>query len=152
MDIRIEKGTRQYLNDCEEALLNSELGRKYFTGAGAGKKAVLEGIEQGNLYVALEEKTCVGFFYYIPKGCFHSFPYLHLISVKEGYRKKRIGKILIDFFVNAICAEDKKIFLAVADFNPVAKRFYEKNGFRQVGELPNLYRDDITEFLMMKEK
>lgn len=40
MDIRIEKGTRQYLNDCEEALLNSELGRKYFTGAGAGKKAV----------------------------------------------------------------------------------------------------------------
>lgn len=152
MDIRIEKGTRQYLNDCEEALLNSELGRKYFTGAGAGKKAVPEGIEQGNLYVALEEKTCVGFFYYIPKGCFHSFPYLHLISVKEGYRKKGIGKILIDFFVNAICAEDKKIFLVVADFNPVAKRFYEKNGFRQVGELPNLYRDDITEFLMMKEK
>lgn len=49
MDIRIEKGTRQYLNDCEEALLNSELGRKYFTGAGAGKKAVPEGIEQGNL-------------------------------------------------------------------------------------------------------
>ena len=119
MDIRIEKGTRQYLNDCEEALLNSELGRKYFTGAGAGKKAVPEGIEQGNL---------------------------------QGYRKKGIGKILIDFFVNAICAEDKKIFLAVADFNPVAKRFYEKNGFRQVGELPNLYRDDITEFLMMKEK
>ena len=45
MDIRIEKGTRQYLNDCEEALLKSELGRKYFTGAGAGKKAVPEGIE-----------------------------------------------------------------------------------------------------------
>ena len=30
MDILIEKGTLQYLNDCEQALSDSELGRKYF--------------------------------------------------------------------------------------------------------------------------
>ena len=30
MDIIIEKGSLQYLNDCEEALLDSELGRQYF--------------------------------------------------------------------------------------------------------------------------
>ena len=40
----------------------------------------------------------------------------------------------------------------VADFNPEAKRFYEKNGYRQVGEIPGLYREGITEYIMMKEK
>ena len=39
----------------------------------------------------------------------------------------------------------------VADFNPEAKRFYEKNGYRQVGEIPGLYREGITEYIMMKE-
>jgi ribosomal protein S18 acetylase RimI-like enzyme len=37
------------------------------------------------------------------------------------------------------------------NFNPDEKRFYEKNGCRQVGEIPNLYRDGITEYLMLKE-
>ena len=44
-----------------------------------------------------------------------------------------------------------KFFLVVADFNPDAKRFYENNGYCQVGEIPGLYRDGITEYLMMKK-
>lgn len=152
MEIVIQKGTLQYLNDCEEILLNSQLGRKYFTGEDTGKKAILEGIEQENLYVALIENVCAGFFYYIPKGCFHSFPYLHLIAVKEEYRGRGIGRKLIDFLEEVVCADSGKIFLVVADFNPEAKHFYEKNGYRQVGELPDLYKKGITEYLMMKEK
>lgn len=150
MDIIIEKGALQYLDDCEEALLNSELGRKYFTEEGSGRKAISEGLEQGNLYIALFKNECAGFFYFIPRGCFHSFPYLHLISVKEEYRSKGIGKKLIDFFENVVCIDASKIFLVVADFNPEAKRFYERNGYQQVGELSNLYRKGITEYLMMK--
>lgn len=52
MDIRIEKGSLEYLNDCEETLLNSELGRKYFSNEGSGKKAILERLEQGT-YILL---------------------------------------------------------------------------------------------------
>jgi len=92
MDIRIEKGSLQYLSDCEDALLNSELGKKYFENEGSGKKAILEGLEQGNLYIAINNNECVGFMFYIPKGIFHSFPLLHLISVKKEYRSKGIGK------------------------------------------------------------
>ena len=43
-----------------------------------------------------------------------------------------------------------KIFLVVADYNPEAKRFYERNGYQQLGEIPNLYRPGITEYLMTK--
>jgi len=45
-----------------------------------------------------------------------------------------------------------KIFLVVADFNPEAKRFYENNGYHQVGEIPSLYRQGINEYIMMKGK
>lgn len=152
MEIIIEKGSLQHLNDCEEALLNSELGRRYFTAGGSGRRAVLEGLERGNQYVALSENVCVGFFYFIPEGCFHSFPYLHLISVKEEYRSQGIGKKLMDYFENVVCADYSKTFLLVADFNPEAKSFYERNGYRKVGEIPGLYRKGITEYLMMKEK
>ncbi len=152
MDIRITKGSLEYLNDCEEALLDSELGRKYFASEGSGKKTIQEGLEQGNLHIALINDICVGFLWYLPKGAFHSFPYLHIISIKKDYRSKGIGKNLINFFEEVICADASKIFLVVADFNPDAKRFYEKIGYQQVGTIPNLYRKGITEYLMVKEK
>lgn len=152
MDICFKKGTLEYLNDCEEALINSELGRRYFTNEGSAKKAILEGLEQETLYTALHNDICVGFLFYLPKGAFHSFPYLHLIAVKEEYRGKGIGKKMLDFLEETIFVNNSKIFFVVADFNPDAKRFYEKNGYRQVGEIPDLYRKGITEYLMMKEK
>jgi len=152
MNIRIEKGSMKYLSDCEEALLDSELGRKYFEDEGSGRKAILEGLEQGNLYVAIDNEVCVGFMFYIPNGIFHSFPFLHLISVKKEYRNKGIGRRLMEFLETLAFKNNGKIFFVVADFNPDAKRFYEKLGYRQVGEIPGLYRQDINEYLMMKEK
>lgn len=81
------------------------------------------------------------------------FRYIYqLISVKEEYRGKGIGKNLMGFLENLAFENANKIFVVVADFNPDAKHFYEKLGYRQVGEIPNLYRKGINEHLMMKEK
>ena len=38
----------------------------------------------------------------------------------------------------------------VADFNPDAKILYEKIGYMEIGIIPGLYREGITEYLMMK--
>ena len=116
MDIKIEKGTMQHRKECEEALLNSELGKRYFASEGSGESAVLEGLEQGNLYIALIKDRCAGFFYYIPKGCFHSFPYLHLIAVKEEYRGQGIGRKLIDYLENVVCADIHFFFVKTLRF------------------------------------
>lgn len=152
MNLIIEKASEKYTPDCEIALKNSTLGEKYFSKEGSAKQAVIEGINTGNLYVALHENECVGFFYIIPKGAFHGFPYLHIISVKEEYRGKGIGSVLLKHMENIAFEYANKLFLVVADFNPDAKRFYEKHNYHQVGVLPSLYRPGITEYLMMKEK
>lgn len=152
MNLVIKKANEKYLEDCEIALTQSTLGEQYFAKAGSARNAITEGLNQGNLYVALCEDECVGFFYIIPNGAFHSFPYLHLICVKEEYRSKGIGSVLLEQMEEIVFQTANKVFLVVADFNPEAKRFYERNHYCQVGEVPSLYRPGITEYLMMKEK
>lgn len=151
MEIKIVCGAVSHIKDCETALSQSELGRKYFSRAGSAKAAVEEGIQKGEIHAALgHNQECVGFLWIIPKGSFHSFPYLHIIAVKEEYRGQGIGEEMMAYF-EKICFEgNSKVFLVVADFNPDAKRFYERLGYQQVGILPSLYREGITEYLMMK--
>jgi len=152
MNIRIEKGDIEFLNDCKEALVNSELGRRYFKNGSGAEEAIREGLEQGGLYVALDGEICVGFIWYIPKGAFHAFSYLHIIAVKSEYRGNGIGTKLITFLEELVFEKTSKVFLVVADFNPKGKKLYEKLGYNKVGEIPSLYREGVTEYLMMKEK
>ena len=149
--ITFAKGNEQHLKDCKDALCRSALGEKYFSSPGSAENVILEGIRRGNLYAALIGEECIGFSYIIPGGAFHSFPYLHIIAIKEKYRDKGIGKALLDYSESIAFETADKFFLVVADFNPDAKRFYERNGYRQVGRIPGLYRSGISEYLMVKE-
>jgi ribosomal protein S18 acetylase RimI-like enzyme len=152
MKIKIEKGTIDNLNDCVEALINSELGRRYFEKEGSAQKAIEEAVDSHSFYVAMADTQCAGFFYFLPKGAFHSFPYLHIIAVKKEFRDKGIGRMMMDFFEKIAFEINDRIFLVVADYNPKAKRFYEGIGYKQVGIIPSLYREGIDESLMMKAK
>jgi ribosomal protein S18 acetylase RimI-like enzyme len=153
MEIKIVKGNMDYINDCEDALLNSELGRRYFTEKGRAKKSLEEGIENGEIYIAVDNNNnCKGFIWLIVNGIFHSFPYIHIIAVKEENRNQGIGKKLLEF-AEDICFKDyAKLFLVVGDFNLRAKKLYKKIGYSEIGNIPNLYRDGITECLMIKSR
>lgn len=148
----IMKGAINYIDDCEAALLDSELGRKYFSQPGNAHRALEEGFTKDEIYIAIDNNKCVGFFWVIDKGAFHSFPYLHIIAVKEEYRNKGIGKMLMNYFEEISFKNSSKVFLVVAEFNPEAKRLYENLGYREIGPIPGLYRAGITEYLMMKER
>lgn len=138
-------------NDCAVALQNSDLGRVYFPQWDKVDQAINEGITKKEILVALDKNGIVlGFIWFIVNGAFHSFPYLHIIAVKEEFRNLGIGNELLDCFEMEI-ASSSKVFLVVADFNPKAKQFYERRGYIEVGVIPNLYRSKITEHLMMKE-
>jgi hypothetical protein len=43
MEITIVKGSMDYINDCEDALLNSELGIRYFSKKGSARKTLEDG-------------------------------------------------------------------------------------------------------------
>lgn len=151
MDITVVKGSINYINDCEDALVNSELGKRYFSEKGSARKSLEEGFSKGEIYVAINnDNDCKGFVWVVLNGIFHSFPYLHIIAVKSENRGQGIGKILLKFVEDVYCKNNSKLFLVVADFNPDAKRLYESMGYSVIGDIPNLYRNGITECLMMK--
>jgi len=110
-----------------------------------------EGFAKDEIYITIDQdKNCLGFVWIIMKGTFHSFPYLHIIAIKKEKRGLGIGKQLLQFSEDICFQNSSKLFLVVADFNPDARKLYESMGYKEVGILPNLYREGIMEFLMMK--
>jgi ribosomal protein S18 acetylase RimI-like enzyme len=153
MEIVISKAYKTHLEDCKDALLKSRLGQEYFVSEEKTLSALTDGITKEEIFVATNDGgECLGFIWFIPGGAFHSFPYLHIIAVKEEFRGLGIGKKLLSFFEKAVFPDHSKVFLVVADFNPDAKRLYESLGYQQVGVLPGLYKEGITEYLMMKNR
>jgi len=151
MEIHIVRAHKKHMADCAEALVNSELGSQYFSAEGSAQKVLKEGFDKKQIYIAQDnDKNCLGFLWYVPNAMFHSFPFLHIIAVKQQYRNMGIGRKMIEFFEEKCFQKSSKVFLVVADFNPQAKKLYEKMGYTHVGTIPSLYRDGIEENLMMK--
>jgi ribosomal protein S18 acetylase RimI-like enzyme len=153
LNIAISRADESHLRDCIAALKNSELGRIYFPSEEKALESLAEGVAREEVFVALSGAgECLGFIWFILAGAFHSFPYLHVIAVKHEHRGEGVGKELLRFFEEGVFENSSKAFLVVADFNPDARRLYERLGYRQVGAIPGLYREGVTEYLMMKEK
>jgi ribosomal protein S18 acetylase RimI-like enzyme len=152
IDIKIIKAENKHLLDCKIALLKSELGRVYFPSEDNAVKSLNKGISNGEVFAAVNnEGECLGFVWYILEGAFHRYPYLHIIAVKEEYRGLGIGRKLLEFVEDMTSNDYSKLFLVVADFNPRAKKLYQSIGYKEVGVIPGLYKEGVTEHLMMKE-
>ena len=153
MEIRIQKALPEDIGDCISALAHSEIGAAYFSDAGKTRLQLTAAVQKGQVFVAVgAREESVGFIWYMPEGVFGSYPYLHLLAVRQEYRGCGIGKQLLRYFEeNASDYPSTKCFLTVDDFNPRARKFYERQGYRQVGTLPDFYKKGVSCFLMMKE-
>lgn len=152
MEINIIPAENKFIDDCVIALRKSELGRVYFPEDNKAIKTIEEGISKKEIFVAISsEGICLGFIWFIPNGAFHSFPYLHIIAVKEEFRSMGIGRMLLKFFEDSTVKFSNKLFLVVADFNPKAKELYLRMGYKEIGIIPGLYKKGVNECLMMKE-
>ncbi len=67
------------------------------------------------------------------------------IGVNPEYREKGFGTIL----VNEIKKSRMEIFLEVRENNMTARKFYEKNGFKEAGKRKNYYRDTNEAAIIM---
>lgn len=67
------------------------------------------------------------------------------IGVNPEYREKGFGTIL----VNEIKKSRMEIFLEVRENNITARKFYEKNGFKEAGKRKNYYRDTNEAAIIM---
>ena len=153
LEIKIVQGEMKYFDDCLEALMNSELACIYLPDEKVVINHLVEAFERKEMFLALNsEGKCVGYIRFVLNGTFYNFPYVCNISVKENFRRRGIGKRLLGFFEDISFTHSDKVFLLVSSFNDQAKKLYESIGYKQVGVIDDLYKDGISEYIMMKVK
>ncbi len=71
------------------------------------------------------------------------------IAVREGYRRRGIGSMLLKSFIEyAIRRGALRVYLEVSDRNEVAINFYLRHGFRVVDRIRRYYPDGSDALVM----
>ena len=148
--------SKKDLTSCLDILMDSILGEEYFSRELA--EAILaEGIAREEVHIARDRNgEVLGFFRLVLDGVFLVFAYVHLFAVKAEARGSGVGGFMLGEAERLIRQERgypdiKKSFLLVGKINRRAKTFYEKNGYRRIATLNDLFSAGDTEYLMMKE-
>jgi len=151
MELRIVPGTSQYLDDCKEAYKNSELGEAYFSSEADLTFRLMEGIGKREIFVALDEgNRCMGYIWMALRGAFYDFPYCPGLAVRKEYRGRGVGSALLRHYEKAGFEYSDRIFILVSDFNLKARKLYERLGYKQVGLIPDLFEEGISELILVK--
>jgi len=115
------------------------------------EKALYEEIIENKVshyYMALLENERIGYIgVWIPR------PNAEILTlyIKEDFRKKDYGFVLLDFLLNQLAEENvDSVTLEVRISNVAAISLYKKAGFKQVSVRKNYYKDGEDALLMYK--
>lgn len=152
MQVNVTKAAPERLEECMRIFKDSALYDHYFTDGERLPTLLREGIDKGELYVALDSKgEAVGAMWIDLKGFFGLFPYLSLLGVRKDRRGMGVGHTLLQVFegVAGSLGYDK-VSLLVGQYNPRAKALYQSLGYRKAGYLENAIKPGVNENIMVK--
>lgn len=101
------------------------------------------------MLVAREGAEPLAFALLHPAGVAGS-PYLASFAVAANARGRGVGAFLLTACEQRFRSAARHFFLCVSSFNHRARAFYEREGYRQVGEFPDYVIDGASECLMHK--
>lgn len=76
--------------------------------------------------------------------------YLELLGVAEWARHRGIGHRILDYIERLVFERTKNLFACVSDFNQQARAFYKKQGFQEIGPMPDFLIPGASEILLRK--
>lgn len=148
-------GTEEKFEEYRKVFDNSLLMDRYTKNPDRDIVAewVYPHLKEGTVIIANNAKgEAVGVMVYLMSGMYGGFPYLELLGVREDSRSQGIGGRLVDYFVEiSRKAGFKKCFMCVSDFNVRPKKLYESKGFKPIALIPDLLKDGIAEWTLMKD-
>ncbi len=102
-----------------------------------------------------ENGQACGLAWCLREGAFGRSAYLRILGVRASHSGLGIGATLLSR-AEQTAAETTTakgtaaLFLLVSDFNVEAQRFYQRQGYRQIGAIPGYVLPDVTELLYWK--
>jgi ribosomal protein S18 acetylase RimI-like enzyme len=91
-----------------------------------------------------------GLAWVMPTGGFGRSAYLRLLAVNEAYAGLGIGTGLLAHAEQLAARSTKDMLLLVSDFNVDAQRFYQRQGYAQIGAIPDYVVPGVTELFFRK--
>jgi ribosomal protein S18 acetylase RimI-like enzyme len=76
--------------------------------------------------------------------------YLELLGIAPAAQGKGLGGQLLAHIEATVFARTKNLFACVSDFNDGARRFYKKQGYQEIGPMPNFLIPGSAEILLRK--
>jgi ribosomal protein S18 acetylase RimI-like enzyme len=76
--------------------------------------------------------------------------YLELLVVAPSARHNGLGSALLKHIEGVVFERVKNLFACVSDFNAEARKFYQKNGYQEIGPMPNFLIPGSAEILLRK--
>ncbi len=101
------------------------------------------------IFVARDAQGRCGFALVNPRGVAGA-PYLAAIAVDAGRRSHGAGAALLGHCERHAALTSRHLFLCVSSFNARARAFYERQGYRRVGQFDDYIIDGASELLMYK--
>lgn len=110
-------------------------------------------LDRGDLLLVIDtERPACGFAWCLLAGMFGAFPYLKRIGVDPADTGKGLGGLLLERLEQELRDRQRReLFLLVSDFNTGAQRFYQRNGYHEIGRIPDLAVPGIAEVLFRKQ-
>lgn len=136
---------------CAAIMLGLPLWQRYGTTpeeARALFTAALTGPTRAR--VAEDRGRVMGFVVYSLRGTFDRSGYVRAVGVAAGAQGRGTGDRLMRAAEEDILSYGPNVFLLVSRDNADARRFYERRGYRSIGEIPDYVRAGITEALYRK--
>ena len=76
--------------------------------------------------------------------------YVELFGVADWARDRGLGRLLLAHIEAVVFARAKNLFACVSDFNDQARHFYKKQGYLEIGPMPNFLIPGSAEILLRK--
>lgn len=136
---------------CAAIMSGLPLWREYgvtFREARDTFAAALGGAAQ--VEVADDGGRILGFVEYLVRGTLGHSGYVWAIGVAADAQERGVGGRLMDAAEASIFKAGPNVFLLVNASNAGAQRFYERRGYRRIGEITDYVRPGLTEILYRK--
>ncbi|HET6251315.1 MAG TPA: GNAT family N-acetyltransferase [Tepidisphaeraceae bacterium] len=101
---------------------------------------------RGELFVCIDGQEVAGYIAY-SSNLFYNRPYIAQLCVKESHRRKGIARQLVQR-VLAIY-EGLDVWVSTEDWNQPAVALFEGAGFKRMGEITGLNRDESREIFFV---
>src|SRR5579859_1362942 len=137
---------------CAEMVASAPLWQSYGLTPEIAAKRLQDALANDGLLLVADDGSGkpVGFVWMLRRGAFDLSAYIRWLVVASTQRSKGVGQKLLAAAEAQVQPPVRDVFLLCADFNGDAQRFYEREGYRQMGTIPDYVITGVAEYIYRK--